>query len=204
MSIAMMIEAIRFYGFDNAAVLKAMEKIDRKLFVPKDLEKEAYEDTALPIGYEQTISQPYTVAHMLDLLQVKNGMRILEVGAGSGWTAALLQFLVDPGEVYAIEYVKELAEMAKANVKKTKYVPQILQGDGSLGLTEKAPFDRIICSCACPEIPKPWFEQLKDDGLIVAPVGNMLQYMTRYTKSDDRYEKSGSFAFVPLKGKYEK
>lgn len=185
----------------------SLRKYKRELFVPVDLKHQAYRDFPLSIGFNQTISQPSTVVAMTEALEVKKGQRILEIGTGSGWQAAILSDLVgEKGFVYTIEIIKELAEFAKNNIKKLgiKNI-EVITGDGSLGLREKAPFDRIIVTAACPDIPKPLLEQLKEDGIIVIPIGNLyLQEMYVAKKLKNKIEKKsiGSFMFVPLVGKY--
>jgi protein-L-isoaspartate(D-aspartate) O-methyltransferase len=151
-------------------VLSALEEVPRELFVPLDHRHLAFEDCPLPIGGGQTISQPYIVALMVQELRVQGGHRVLDVGAGSGYQAAVLSRLA--GHVYAVERLPELAERARtllaglgaANVT-------IRVGDGTLGWPEEAPFDGIICGAAAPDIPPAWIEQLAEGGRIVAPVG---------------------------------
>ncbi len=190
-------------------VKNAFLKVKRELFVTDDCQEYAYADDAMPIGYNQTISQPSTIAVMLELLDAKEGMKVLEIGAGSGYVIALLSELVgEKGKAYGIELVKELIERAKNNIKKQgcKNVA-VIYGDGSKGWPENAPFDRILISAACPFIPKPLFEQLKEGGRIVAPVGDRFtQMMETMVKKDGKPLKSqyleGYFAFVPLKGEH--
>jgi protein-L-isoaspartate(D-aspartate) O-methyltransferase len=185
----------------------AIRKYRRECFVPESLCHLAYRDFPISIGYNQTISQPSTVSLMTEALEVKEGDRILEIGTGSGWQAAILSHLVgEKGEVYSIEIVKELAEFAKQNLRKTKVRNvQVFVKDGSEGLREKAPFDKIIVTAACPTVPKPLVEQLKVGGIMVIPVGNMyLQEMNVIKKLKGKTDKRsiGSFMFVPLVGKY--
>jgi len=198
-----MISSIRAYGLLNTDIFDAMRRIDRKLFVRKQDTEQAYSDTPLYIGHGQTISQPYTVAFMIEALELSEGMNVLEIGAGSGYTAALMQAIVKTGRVTAIEYISELAEAAKDNISALDQKPMILHGDGCLGYEKNAPYDRIIASCACPQIPPPWLEQLRNDGIILAPIGSVLQEMTKIRKSGAT-ENLGTFAFVPLVGKYGK
>jgi len=141
---------------------------------------------------------------MLEALELKKGLSVLEIGAGSGWNAALLKEIVGEGKVVAVEYVSELVEISKKNIKKTGLNIEVIHGDGSIGIQNSEPFDRIIITCACPDIPEPLVGQLKEDGIIIAPVGKFLQKMIKARKVNNRLEKEslGSFAFVPLKGKY--
>jgi protein-L-isoaspartate(D-aspartate) O-methyltransferase len=186
---------------------EAMRKMPRHLFVPAEFSHLAYRDAPLAIGFNQTISQPTTVVAMTEALNVKKGQKILEVGAGSGWQAAILSCLVgEKGSVYSIEIVKELADFARKNITKigVKNV-EILLRDGSLGLPEEEPFDRIIVTAAAPDVPKPLLKQLKVDGIMVIPTGNMyLQDMlvVKKTKNGDDRKSIGNFMFVPLVGEY--
>ncbi len=167
---AMVYHQIEARGIDHPATLEAMRKVERHLFVPTSLQKYAYEDKPLPIGYDQTISQPYIVAYMTQLLAPKAGDRILEIGAGSGYQAAVLAEIVS--EVYTIEIVKELGERTKKLMDKLGYKNvSIIIGDGYQGLETKAPFDAIIVTAAAEDIPPPLIEQLKDGGKMVIPVG---------------------------------
>ena len=199
-----LVEICAEMGIKNKKILDAMLCVPRHLFVPKDLVWQAYENHPLPIGFEQTISQPYTVAFMLEALELKKGNKILEVGTGSGWNAALIGEIVKPGRVYTTEIIEELIEFSKKNLKRYKNV-EVIKADGSAGYKRKAPYDRIIVTAACPSIPKPLVEQLKDDGILIAPVGSgFRQRMIKSVKREGRLveEYLGDFMFVPLKGKY--
>jgi len=185
----------------------ALKKYKREYFVPENIKHLAYKDFPLSIGYNQTISQPSTVVIMTEALEVKEGEKILEIGTGSGWQAAILSYLVsEKGKVYTIEIIHELVEFAKNNLKKLGIRNvEVFEKDGSLGLKEKAPFDKIIVTAACPDIPKPLLNQLKVDGIMVIPIGNIyLQEMYVIKKLKDKIEKKsiGSFMFVPLVGRY--
>ena len=157
-------------GINHSATLEAMRKVERHLFVPTTHQKYAYDDRPLPIGYDQTISQPYIVAYMTQLLEPKPGDRVLEIGAGSGYQAAVLAEIVS--EVHTIEIVKELGERTQKLMDKLGYdnVHTII-GDGYKGLETKAPFDAIIVTAAAEEIPPALIEQLKEGGKMVIPVG---------------------------------
>lgn len=169
-----LIKIIRGKGFlSEGRVENAMRIVKRHQFVPKESYYNAYEDKPLPTKMQQTVSQPSVVAHMTELLDVKNDHKVLEVGAGSGWQSAILSKLARDGMVYSVEKESEIAEFAKENHKGTgiKNV-KIIVGDGALGLPDISPFDRILVTAACISVPEPLIEQLKEGGKIVAPVGD--------------------------------
>ena len=158
-------------GISHRPTLDAMRKVPRHLFVPAQHRNQAYEDKPLSIGYEQTISQPFMVASMTELLRPKSGDRILEIGAGSGYQAAVLAEIVK--EVYTIEIVRELGEQTGRLLKNLGYENvHLIIRDGYQGLKEKAPFDAIIVTAAAEDIPPPLIEQLKEGGRMVIPVGD--------------------------------
>jgi len=202
-----LIKIMKIKGFlTDGKVEEVIRKIPRHLFVPSDVIKYAYEDESLPTQDGQTISQPSVVARMTEWLDVKKGDKVLEIGCGSGWQSAILSLLVGDGKVFSIEMSSFLVEFAKKNLAKAgiKNV-EIIQGDGSLGLPEKSPFDRIIVTAACPEFPKPLVEQLSIDGLLVAPVGEFMQSMVLLKKTKERIvelKRELGYVFVPLKGKF--
>jgi protein-L-isoaspartate(D-aspartate) O-methyltransferase len=184
-------------------IIEAFKKIDRKNFVPENLEYEAYVNAPLPIGWGQTISQPATVAFMLELLRPERGNIILDVGAGSGWQTAILAEIVGKkGKVFAIELLEKLAEFGKGNVDKYGFVSsnrvEFIHGDAELGLPDKAPFDRIIAAASAKEIPGAWKDQLKIGGRLVAPVGSSVRLLIK--KGNNEFEESDNpgFAFVPF------
>lgn len=189
-------------------IKKAFLEVHRENFLPEQYKKYSYYDESVQIGFGQTISQPTTIAHMLELLDAKPGMKVLEVGSGSGYVIALLSKLAGAqGKVFGIEFLKELKEQAEQNLKKEKVLNfELKQGDGAQGWEENSPFDRILISCACPFIPKKLFDQLKEGGKIVAPVGDPnAQTLEILEKAKGRpfkktYE-GGMFVFVPMKGK---
>ena len=189
-------------------LLKAFKEVPRELFIKDGFEEEAYGDYPLPIGQGQTISQPTTVMIMTQALELEPGNKVLEVGAGSGWQAALIGKIVGPkGKVITTEIIKELAEFAKNNINKAKIKNvNVINYDGSQGYKKQTPYDRIIVTAACPEIPKPLIQQLKNNGILVAPVGSLTfgQNMIKLTKTKSGVttKSLGSFVFVPLKGKY--
>jgi len=180
-------------------ILKAIEKIDRKDFVPKSLKNRSYNDYPLSIGYKQTISQPYTVAFMLQEAELNPGQKVLEIGTGSGWNAALISYLIKPGKVYTIEIIKELKTEAEKRLKKYKNI-KVLQGN-ALKISKKyAPYDRIIITAAASEIPSTLKAQLKEEGILLSPVGIYTQQMIKLKKKKRKFEKQtlGEFIFVPL------
>lgn len=191
-------------GIKDKRVIEAMKKVPRHLFVPETIMDDAYDDRALPIGQGQTISQPYIVALMTELLELKGDEKVLEIGTGSGYQAAILAEIVR--EVHTIERIQSLADEAIIKFEKLGYKNiKVYVKDGTEGLPEEAPFDRIIITAATPDIPEPLKLQLKDGGIIVAPVGERYsQYMLKAEKRDNELEKHYLIpvAFVPLIGKY--
>ena len=187
-------------GIQNVKVLNAIRIIPRHLFMDSSFEAHAYQDKAFPIGADQTISQPYTVAFQSELLEVKPNHKILEIGTGSGYqTAVLLQL---KAKVYSIERQLELFKKTNIFFKKLGYRPKkAIFGDGYKGLPEEAPFDGIIVTAGAPEVPKALMAQLKVGGRMVIPVGINEQIMTLFVrKSATEFAKKeyGSFRFVPL------
>ncbi len=189
-------------------LLKAFQEVPRELFITKGFEEQTYVDHPSPIGYKQTISQPTTVMLMTQALELKEGQKVLEVGAGSGWQAALIGKIVgNKGKVITTEIIPELTEFAKNNISKAKIKNvEVINYDGSQGYKKESPFQRIIITAACPKIPPPLIEQLDNNGILVAPVGSLVfgQNMIKLRKTSSGIEKEslGSFVFVPLKGKY--
>ncbi|MEZ4796472.1 MAG: protein-L-isoaspartate(D-aspartate) O-methyltransferase [Flavobacteriaceae bacterium] len=187
-------------GIKNKAVLNAIGNIPRHLFMDSGFLDHAYQDKAFPIAADQTISQPYTVAFQTELLQVKKGDKILEIGTGSGYQAAVL---CDMGaKVYSIERQQELFKKTSKFLPKLGYRPKkLIFGDGYKGLKEEAPFDGIIVTAGAPYVPKPLLSQLKIGGRLVIPVGDDVQVMTLFIrKGSKEFEKHefGDFRFVPL------
>jgi protein-L-isoaspartate(D-aspartate) O-methyltransferase len=189
-------------GVNNAAVIEAMKKVPRHLFLPKLYEDEAYNDYPLPIGHGQTISQPYIVAYMTEVLKPGSKMKALEIGTGSGYQAAILAEIVN--KVYTIEIVPELAKEADERLKKLGYKNIICKyGDGYQGWPEFAPFDLIIVTAAAEKIPQPLIDQLAENGRLVIPVGapSGVQELQLVTKKKGKIEtKNLTFVrFVPFK-----
>jgi protein-L-isoaspartate(D-aspartate) O-methyltransferase len=195
---------IAAYGVRDELVLGAMDKVPRELFLPKEFREFAYEDSPLPIGDEQTISQPYIVAFMAEALMLKGGEKILEIGAGSGYGAAVLAEIA--AEVYTVERLRKLAERAAATLAKLGYRNvHVLHGDGSRGWPQHAPYDGIAVAAGAPQIPESLKEQLKIGGRLVIPVGpdqraQELIRIVRVSQSEYRTENIGDVRFVPLIG----
>lgn len=184
-------------------IIGAFKKIKREDFVPESLKNEADINAPLPIGCGQTISQPLTVAFMLELLQPKPGDRILDIGAGSGWQTALLAYCVgEKGKVFAMERIPELIAFGRENVARYNFlkkgIVKFVEADASKGLEEEAPFDGIIAAAACDKIPKSWKEQLRYRGKLVAPVKNSIWLLTKKTEKKFEEKEFSGFAFVPL------
>jgi protein-L-isoaspartate(D-aspartate) O-methyltransferase len=201
----MVVETIERRGITDAEVLKAMRSVPRHLFVPEEEQDYAYGDHPLPIGYGQTISQPYIVALMTELLELKDGDKVLEVGTGSGYQAAILGEI--PGiEVYTIEIVPELAESARERLESLDYSHiHCREADGYYGWQEEAPFDAIVVTAAPDHIPQPLVDQLAVGGRMVIPVGPPGSYQTlwKLVKQSDGEVANynmGGVAFVPLTG----
>ena len=187
-------------GINDARVLAAMAKVPREEFVAPESRTASYEDGPLPIGYGQTISQPYIVAFMTEQLRPKPNDRVLEVGTGSGYQAAILAELVS--EVYSIEIVEPLAKNAEATLQRLGYKNVHLKiGDGYKGWPEKGPFDAIIVTCAPDKVPQPLVDQLKDDGRMVIPVGDRFaQQLYLLEKKNGQLKQSATLPvrFVPM------
>lgn len=193
-------------GISDPEVLRAMEEVDRELFVPDDMKPHAWEDRPLPIGKDQTISQPYIVAYMAQELRLNEDDLVLEVGTGCGYNAAVLSRIA--GHVYSIEIIEWLADLAKQNIAKTG-IQNIttMHGDGFSGWPEYAPFDGIILTAAPPSIPEPLKKQLKVGGKLIAPVGRMSQKLVRIERTGEDSFKENTLllvSFVPMTGKAQK
>lgn len=192
---------IKRRGIKDKKVLNAMLKVKRHLFLPERLWSQAYDDNPLSIGSGQTISQPYIVALMTELLDLKGKEKILEVGTGSGYQAAMLAEICK--EVYTIEIIQSLADRAEEDLKKMGYKNiKVFCGDGYKGLKKYAPYDGIVVTCAPPYIPEPLKEQLKEGGRMVIPVGDFYQELKLLTKKKGKIiEKSIiPVRFVPMTG----
>ncbi len=197
-------------------VINAMRVVPRTKFLSADMKSYTSTDTPLPIGCAQTISAPHIVSMINEALQLEIGHKVLEIGTGSGWHAATIAEIVAPkesprsewGHVYSIEIFKNLAENARKNIMNVSYGDRIttINGDGSKGCPEKAPFDRILATASTTKVPKPLIDQLKSNGIIVIPIGkpSLFQNLMKLTKQSDgkiKEENLGSVTFVPLAGK---
>ncbi len=195
-----LVNEIRKKGILDEEILGAIYRVPRHLFLDSGFLSYAYEDKPFPIGSGQTISQPYTVAFQTELLNAKSGMRILEIGTGSGYQACVLAAL--GVEVYSIERQKKLYEKACDFLPQLGFDIHLFYGDGYLGLPEQAPFDSILITAAAPEVTSCLFDQLKTGGVLVSPVGvGDIQTMFRYTKEKSgkiSRKRFGNFRFVPL------
>ncbi len=199
---AKLVAKLRQKGVKDEAVLGAIGKVPRHVFFDDALLGHAYQDKAFPIGEGQTISQPYTVAFQTELLQVKAGDKVLEIGTGSGYQACVL--LEMGAKVYTIEYNKTLYEKTRDFLPLMGYNPYFFYGDGSKGLAVRAPYDKIIVTAGAPVIPDALVQQLTNNGVLVVPVGGRdKQTMVRITKKNGvtKKEEFDTFAFVPLLGK---
>lgn len=189
-------------------VESALRKIPRHEFVPESEFDNAYDNEPLPTMKNQTISQPGVVSRMTEWLDVKNGQNILEIGTGSGWQSAILSYLVGSGTVYSVERHPKLVKFAQENIKKLKINNiHVILGDGNLGYPDASPYDRIIITAACTEIPLPLLDQLCENGLILAPVGDSSQTLVLLQKTMDgmiEVKNQSNYVFVPLVGKYGK
>jgi len=195
-----LVAVLKAKGITNNDVLNAIGKIPRHLFMDSSFLDHAYQDKAFPIAADQTISQPYTVAFQTELMQVKRGDKVLEIGTGSGYQTAVLCEL--GAKVYSIERQHELFKLTSRFLPKIGYrAKKLIFGDGYKGLVEEAPFDSIIVTAGAPFVPKPLLAQLKIDGRLVIPVGDNVQTMTLFVrKGQTDFEKTefGEFRFVPL------
>lgn len=199
-----LVKTISEKGIEDKNVLEAIGKVPRHFFFDSALIEHAYDDKAFPIGEGQTISQPYTVAFQTALLNIKQGDTVLEIGTGSGYQAAIL--IMMGVKLFTIEYNKVLFNKADVFFKKFNYKVKNFCGDGSQGLKDYAPYDKIIVTAGCPAVPQPLIEQLNIGGILVIPVGNdQTQEMLKITKLSENEIKQESFlqfSFVPLLGKH--
>ncbi|MEK6830020.1 MAG: protein-L-isoaspartate O-methyltransferase [Nanoarchaeota archaeon] len=196
-----LLKSLKQEGFSKS-IIDAFSKVKRENFITENMKSKAYEDTALPIGEGQTISQPYTTATMLSLLSLKKSQRVLEIGSGCGYVLALMSKIVgNKGKIFGVEIIKSLTDKSKINLQNYKNII-IYNKNGAAGLKEEALFDRIIISAACEEIPAVLTEQLEEGGIIVAPVGSQYeQTLTSFQKVKGELEireEIPGFIFVPF------
>ena len=204
-----LIHSLRDSGFLNDDnVESAFRNIPRHEFVPTSELNRAYHNEPLSIMKNQTISQPGVVSRMTEWLDIKNGQKILEIGTGSAWQTAILSYLVGTGSVYSVERHSELVKFARENLEKFRLDnAHVILGDGSLGYPKESPYDRIIITAACTKIPLPLLEQLGENGLIIAPVGDSLQSLVLLKKTPEgiiEIKNQSNYVFVPLLGKFGK
>lgn len=200
-----LLDQLRREGIEDEAVLAALDRVPRHRFVPEEYRSYAYDNRPLPIGHDQTISQPFVVARMTELLDVSEGHRVLEIGTGSGYQAAVLSPLVE--KVYTMEIIPELAEEAKGRLERLDYDNvEVRNGDGYYGWEEHAPFQAIIVTAAPDHVPQPLVRQLAEGGRMVIPVGQVGAYQTlwKIVKQDGELVSSnhGAVVFVPLTGEH--
>jgi protein-L-isoaspartate(D-aspartate) O-methyltransferase len=207
-------ELVELGYLKSQRLIDAFSEIDRKDFVPEELSDFAYHNEPLPIGFEQTISQPLTVAFMLELLELKPQDKVLEIGSGSGWQTALIAKIIgdsqndsednqkDECKIVALERIPQLKEMTERNLSKygflKKGIVKVILADGTKGYPDQAPYDKIIAAASAKEIPKEWKEQLKIGGRIVAPVKNEIVVLEKTGKNDFEQKSFWGFSFVPL------
>ncbi len=202
-----LVRALQHTGYlKTDSVIQAFRQIPREKFLSDKLKNRAYIDSPLPIERGQTISAPHMIAIMCEALDLKSGQKILEIGTGSGYHAAITATIVGPsGHVYSIERFKQLVHQAKTNLKQANIDnATVKNGDGSQGLSEYQPYDRIYVTCAAPDIPQPLINQLNDPGKLVIPVGRMYCELKRFEKKNNKttIDTLGGCVFVPLIGKH--
>ncbi len=202
----LLVEGLKDFVPDEK-VLRAMLRVPRHRFVPEYEQRAAYMDRPLEIGHGQTISAPHMVAIMCEILELAEGHKVLEIGAGSGYNAAVMAELVGKsGHIYTVERIEPLVNFAKKNLKETGYDNvTVLLENGSLGYPRYAPYDRIAVTCAAPDIPETLLEQLKPGGIMVIPVGSYSQELIRVKKDSNgkiNRKKKGDVIFVPMIGKH--
>ncbi|KXA96195.1 protein-L-isoaspartate O-methyltransferase [candidate division MSBL1 archaeon SCGC-AAA259I14] len=205
-----MVQSLERRGYlESSEVIEAFRKVPREKFVPSSVRGDAYADRPLSIGEGQTISAPSMIAIMLEVLKAKDGDKILEIGTGSGYNAALMAEIIGPvGEVHSIERIKTVAETGRENLERNGYEQvKVIVRDGTKGFEEEAPWDKIIITACAPEVPDPLIEQLKVGGKLVAPVGEYYRSQTlleveKVNEEETKVRRHGSCAFVPLVGEY--
>ncbi len=204
----MVAKLVRAGYIKSQNVRAAMETIPRHVFVPEEMRMYAYSDTPLNIGEGQTISAPHMVAMMLEILELGKGMIVLEVGCGSGYHASLAAYLVgSEGHVFTIDIIESLTKRARASIAQIGLHDRIdvIHADGSIGLLDHAPFDRIMAACSAPKVPQPLIEQLADPGIAVIPVGTSFSQnlaIARKKNGKVAMDEQRGVSFVPMRGEY--
>jgi len=197
-----LVQSLKKKGISDENLLSVLEEIPREIFVEPAFINRAYDDTALPIQCMQTISQPFTVAYMTQLLEIKPGKKILEIGTGSGYQAAILYLL--GAKVFTIERIPELLNKATKIFNEYNFDIKCFEGDGTLGLMQHAPFDGIIVTAAAPTVPRQLVQQLKKGGRLVVPIGNKnfqtMNLIIKQEKNNYQVIEKDTFKFVPLIG----
>ena len=201
---ARLVSSLKNYGISEK-VLDAMRKVPRHLFVPEVHRESSYVDTPLSIGYAQTISAPHMVAIMCKLLELEKGLKVLEIGTGSGYNAAVMAELVGrEGKIYTVERIEELVKFARANLEETGYDNvEVILADGTLGYPPEAPYDRISVTASAPDTPRALVDQLRTGGLMAIPEGDIYQHLYLLKKKEDGTVLKrdwGGVSFVPLVG----
>ncbi|MCL4400125.1 protein-L-isoaspartate O-methyltransferase [Patescibacteria group bacterium] len=203
---ALINELVKDGYLKTTSIIEAFGYVDRKNFVPEDQVDYSYENNPLPIGFGQTISQPLAVAFMIELLGPKKGEKILDIGTGSGWQTALLAFLVKDeeeksGRIVSVERVPELKDFAEKNIGRYEDLKEyitLFSGDGSLGVSQEAPFDKIIAAASASKVPSAWKDELKIGGRIVAPIKESIIVLDKISKDEFNERQYFGFSFVPL------
>lgn len=203
---ALINELVKDGYLKTTSIIEAFGYVDRKNFVPEDQVDYSYENNPLPIGFGQTISQPLAVAFMIELLGPKKGEKILDIGTGSGWQAALLAFLVKDeeeksGRIVSVERVPELRSFAEKNIGRYEDLKEyitLFSGDGSSGVPQEAPFDKIIAAASASKVPSAWKDELKIGGRIVAPIKESIIVLDKISKDEFNERQYFGFSFVPL------
>lgn len=200
---ALIDDLVREGWLKTPLIIEAFRNIKREDFLPDEIKNSAQENEALPIGYNQTISQPLTVAFMLEKLDPKPDQKILDIGSGSGWTTALLSYIVGQnGKVIAIEKIKELKEFGEKNVSKYSFIKkgiaEFICADGSKGYQKEAPYDRILVSATSSKVLPQWKDQLKVKGKIICPIGQSIWEIEKISPDDYKEKEYPGFVFVPL------
>lgn len=203
-----LVDRLASHGYiKSQEVMEAMKKVRRELFLPREQEKYAYVDQPLSIGEGQTISAPHMVGIMCEALKLERGQKILEIGTGSGYNAAVMAEIIKEGHIYSVEVIEKLAVFAEKNIKNGGYshLITVISGDGTRGYEPEKPYDRIVVTAAAPQVPQQLVDQLKEGGLLLIPTGDrFIQDLLEIRKEGDQIKKRnlGGCSFVPLVGEF--